>query len=133
MRLFWHIKDDFIHAMDAGFLTVSRGEVYTQIAAITRQIPVREEETRPASSVPLPEGTMRPGIRVEKSAPRSASVGIPLTYTITLQNDGESTAHEVVVEDRIPESLEIVGSYPVAHRKGNILSWRFVTLPKPTG
>lgn len=91
-------------------------------------IPVPDEETSDVAAAQMSEGTMRPFIRIEKSAPRTASVGIPLTYTISLKNEGESPAHEVIVEDRIPKSLEVQGSYPVAHRKDDTLTWRFVTL-----
>lgn len=46
VRIVFPINDNFIHVMDAGFLTFSNGEVLAQTQGIIRQIPERPEYKR---------------------------------------------------------------------------------------
>lgn len=44
VRIVWPIRDNFMHMMDAGFITLMNGEVFAQVNSIIRQIP--DKETR---------------------------------------------------------------------------------------
>lgn len=43
VRIFWPIRDNFTHSLDAGFLTVVNGEVFAQPVGIIRQNPQRPD------------------------------------------------------------------------------------------
>jgi uncharacterized repeat protein (TIGR01451 family) len=74
---------------------------------------------------PTPDlgGTPTPGpgsalLSVNKTVqPTTAPVGTPVTFTIVVSNIGSSDAHDVVIEDMVPEPLEIVRA---AVTRGNV-------------
>lgn len=70
---------------------------------------------------------MRPHLSIRKDAPPSASVGVPLDYVITVSNDGQSSAYDVIVEDEMSRAVELVTTKPTAEldRATRKLSWRF--------
>ena len=51
-----------------------------------------------------------PRLTVTKTGPASATVGDQVTYTITVRNDGDIYASNVVVTDVLPEGLTYVSS-----------------------
>jgi uncharacterized repeat protein (TIGR01451 family) len=75
-----------------------------------------------------PLGPQRPQLNIEKIAPQNALIGQPLIYTILVKNVGNSAAHDVVVEDRIPKGTKLSGTIPRAELTGKKLIWRFGTL-----
>lgn len=76
----------------------------------------------------VPHGTLRPQLRIEKSAPGSASIGKELVYKIRIRNVGNAVANEVIVEDQIPRGSRLLGTIPQAELVENILIWRFAAL-----
>ncbi|NOX56567.1 MAG: DUF11 domain-containing protein [Planctomycetes bacterium] len=52
-----------------------------------------------------------------------------MIYTIVIKNHGSSPAREVVVEDRVPANVELVGTIPQAELHGNRLVWKLGSLP----
>ncbi len=76
----------------------------------------------------VPHGTLRPQLRIEKSAPGSASIGKPLVYSIRVKNVGNAVANEVIVEDQIPRGADLTGTIPQAELVEGILVWRFESL-----
>ncbi|MCR9197451.1 MAG: hypothetical protein NXI04_02295 [Planctomycetaceae bacterium] len=80
-------------------------------------------------------GVMRPNLVLQKSAPENATVGVPLDYKIFIRNEGDATAHDVVVEDEIPTGARVEGASPqsVRDRSTNNLIWKFAeVLPNET-
>jgi uncharacterized repeat protein (TIGR01451 family) len=75
-----------------------------------------------------PLGPQRPQLNIEKIAPQNALIGQPLIYTILVKNVGNSAAHDVVVEDRIPKGTTLSGTIPRAELSGKKLIWRFGTM-----
>ena len=75
-----------------------------------------------------PLGPQRPQLNIEKIAPQNALIGEPLIYTILVKNVGNSAAHDVVVEDRIPKGTKLTGTIPRAEMTGKRLIWRFGTM-----
>lgn len=71
----------------------------------------------------------RAKVTIEKVAPQQAFLGQPLIYHITLRNVGNAAAQQVVVEDPLPNSVEIVGTIPQAEINGRRLVWKIGTLP----
>ncbi len=73
----------------------------------------------------VPHGTLRPQLRIEKTAPSRAAIGKPLIYSILIRNVGNAIAHDVVVEDQIPRGVKLTGTIPRAELVNGTLIWRF--------
>ncbi|MCC7419202.1 MAG: DUF11 domain-containing protein [Planctomycetaceae bacterium] len=71
-----------------------------------------------------PKGPQRPQLKIEKLAPPNAVIGQPLVYNILIKNLGETAAHDVVVEDRIPKGTELQGTIPRAELVDKTLVWK---------
>lgn len=74
--------------------------------------------------------SQQPQVRVEKRVQAEADVGVEFIYEIIVQNVGDVTAHQVVVEERIPKGCKMLKSNPVA-RLGTdrVLRWQLDDLP----
>ena len=72
--------------------------------------------------------TMRPQLKIEKSAPDSAVLGKPFVYRILVRNTGQTDAHNVVVQDRIPKGTELTGTIPRAELADKTLIWKYETI-----
>jgi uncharacterized repeat protein (TIGR01451 family) len=68
---------------------------------------------------------LRPQLTIEKKAPESATIGIPHDYRITVSNDGDTPARDIVVEDELSGAAEFVSSNPPAEydRSTGLLVW----------
>ena len=68
---------------------------------------------------------LRPQLTIEKKAPESATIGIPHDYRITVSNDGDSPARDIIVEDELSGAAEFVSSNPPAEydRGSGLLVW----------
>ncbi|MBM83784.1 MAG: hypothetical protein CMJ78_24775 [Planctomycetaceae bacterium] len=82
-----------------------------------------------STSTGIRKGTLLPKMKIEKKAPKSAILGRPMIYTILVSNQGDSPAHQVVVEDIVPKGVKLVGTIPQAELTGNRLIWRMGTIP----
>ena len=51
-----------------------------------------------------------PGIRIQKDGPGTAVAGTEITYTITVENTGNTVLRDVVVTDELPETLRNPGN-----------------------
>jgi len=71
-----------------------------------------------------PLGPQRPQLTIEKVAPPNATLGQPLIYSILVKNVGDSPAHDVIVEDRIPKGSKLSGTIPRAELAGKTLIWK---------
>ncbi|MBL8851190.1 MAG: DUF11 domain-containing protein, partial [Planctomycetaceae bacterium] len=69
-------------------------------------------------------GPQQPELTIQKVAPPDATVGDPLVYAIKVKNIGTSTAHDVIVEDRIPRGTTLEGSIPQAELTDRKLIWQ---------
>ncbi len=92
-------------------------------AELGRTIEAEDVGAEPAA--PKPE---LPDITIEKTAPATAVLGRPMIYQIHVRNVGHNAAHQVVVEDVVPEGVKIDGSIPQALLKDNRLIWKIGTL-----
>lgn len=86
------------------------------------------------SGGPVISGVMRPNLVLQKTAPKNASVGSPLDYSIFIRNEGDATAFEVIVEDEVTRSVEVNGARPQPDfdRSTGKLTWHFDAI-KPGG
>ncbi len=75
-----------------------------------------------------PKGQQRPQLKIEKLAPPNAILGQPMIYSIIVKNHGQSSAHQVVIEDQIPKGSNLSGTIPRAELTGKKLLWRLGTL-----
>jgi len=75
-----------------------------------------------------PSGPQQPEIKIEKIAPTEAVIGEPLVYQIFVRNVGQSTAHRVVIEDRIPLGATCQGTIPQAETAEKKLFWKLGNL-----
>ena len=74
--------------------------------------------------VDAPAGPQQPELTIQKLAPPNATVGDPLVYAIKVKNVGNSTAHAVIVEDKIPRGTTLQGSIPQAELIDKRLIWQ---------
>lgn len=66
-----------------------------------------------ASSPPIPAGPASADMEITKTTgTTTATVGSPVTYTITVRNNGPSNATGVVVNDTLPPQLDFVSATP---------------------
>lgn len=72
-------------------------------------------------------GVMRPNLVLQKDAPENATVGSPLEYTISVSNEGDATAFEVLVEDEMPTGATVDGAnpQPEVDRTTRRMVWKF--------
>ncbi|HEY2249976.1 MAG TPA: hypothetical protein VGH74_02905, partial [Planctomycetaceae bacterium] len=94
-------------------------------AELGRTIEVEEAAGAEPAATAKPE---LPQITIEKTAPATAVLGRPMIYQIHVRNVGHTPAHQVVVEDVIPDTVKIDGSIPQALLKDNRLIWKLGTL-----
>jgi uncharacterized repeat protein (TIGR01451 family) len=80
-------------------------------------------------TAPPPRKAPLPQMTIEKQAPATAVLGRPMVYSILVRNVGTIAAHQVVVEDVIPDGVQVDGSIPQAMLKGDKLIWKLETLP----
>ncbi|HVA47468.1 MAG TPA: hypothetical protein VNH11_13950 [Pirellulales bacterium] len=60
------------------------------------------------------EGAQSPTLVVEKAAPDEIQVGKPAVFAIRVQNTSTATAHEVVIQDLIPQGMQLIDTHPAA-------------------
>lgn len=95
----------------------------------TRQTEIPQIEEEPAEEPPAPRKADLPQLTIEKVAPPTAVLGEPMVYHIHVRNTGALPAHQVVVEDVVPDNVKMDGSIPQAQLKQNRLIWKLGTLP----
>ncbi|MCP4359761.1 MAG: DUF11 domain-containing protein, partial [Chloroflexi bacterium] len=66
-------------------------------------------------------------LTVSKSAPVTATVGAPITYTLTITNSGITTATNLLITDTLPANAYYVAG---GTKVGNVVSW---TIPSLAG
>ena len=69
-------------------------------------------------------------IAVFKTGPTSGIAGSNLTYTVTVNNSGPSTATNVVVSDLLPAGFTFVSATPSSTVSNNLVSWPAISLAK---
>jgi len=63
-------------------------------------------------------------VDITKSAPQTALLGEPLVYQILVRNSGSAKAAQVIVEDHIPEGMDLEGTIPQAELREARLIWK---------
>lgn len=71
------------------------------------------------------EATYTPELWITKQAPEEAGPGQPITYTLTVGNDGDQQASTLVITDDIPAGASYIQG---GTRQGNIVSWTLASL-----
>ena len=93
-------------------LSSSTGEVITELTG---------DAELPAE---LPASAQQPELTIEKVAPKEATLGKPMIYSIIVSNRGATNAAQVIVEDQVPKGCRLVGTIPQAELIGSKLLWR---------
>ncbi|HQU42563.1 MAG: hypothetical protein B7Z73_02165 [Planctomycetia bacterium 21-64-5] len=60
------------------------------------------------------EGAQSPTLVVEKAAPDEIQVGKPAVFAIRVQNTSTAPAHEVVIQDLVPQGTQLIDTHPTA-------------------
>ncbi|HBN76691.1 MAG TPA: hypothetical protein DD473_12910 [Planctomycetaceae bacterium] len=68
---------------------------------------------------------LQPKIELHKNAPDNAVLGQPLIYTIEIENAGEVSVRDVIVEDKFPAGTKLTGTIPRAELVEKTLHWKF--------
>ena len=67
---------------------------------------------------------------IQKRGPEEVRVGRPATFVITVRNAGNSTAHDVTVDDRIPLGMRFTeANPPVSPSADGLLTWKLGEMP----
>ncbi len=82
------------------------------------------------ASASAPVSVLQPHLTVRKDMPESATLGVPLTYTLVVTNEGRSIARNIIVEDSVPETARVEDvNPPVEFVDGSrTLQWEFAEL-----
>ncbi|MCA9093356.1 MAG: DUF11 domain-containing protein [Planctomycetaceae bacterium] len=70
----------------------------------------------------------KPHLSIQKKSPPSATLGQKMVYEITISNPGNVPARQVVLNDDVPEGVDLDGTVPRAELSGRRLIWRMGTL-----
>src|SRR4029077_19475188 len=81
-----------------------------------------------ADEPPTPRKAEQPHLTIDKQAPSTAVLGEPMVYNIQVRNAGAIPAHNVVVEDVVPDNVKIDGSIPQAQLRQKRLIWKLGTM-----
>lgn len=90
--------------------------------------PASESDGNGTAREGVPRGEQQPRLTIRKIAPPQATLGQPLIYEVLVKNIGDVSAHQVVVEDRIPRGSRLTGTIPRAEMLENRLFWRLGTV-----
>src|SRR5262245_39381589 len=78
---------------------------------------------------PAPADPPTPHVSIHVTAPATAAIGSPLTYTITVENKSQAAAHHVKVTNPLTPSLQFTNAEPVpTENSTTMLTWKFGTL-----
>ena len=69
-------------------------------------------------------GPQSPELTIEKKAPKTATIGEELIYSIVIKNVGGSSASSLIVQDRIPRGTKLQGTIPQAVLTDGTLTWK---------
>jgi uncharacterized repeat protein (TIGR01451 family) len=78
----------------------------------------------------LLDGVQTPNLQIIKEAPEEIQVGHPATFTIIVKNTGRASAHNVTVQDKLPQGTTLESTQPPADvSTDNRLVWALGTIP----
>jgi uncharacterized repeat protein (TIGR01451 family) len=84
-----------------------------------RSIPSAGQQAQPN----IPE-SMRPHLSIQKQAPKTATVGVPIEYRIILRNEGDMAAYDLQIEDELGSAAELISAMPQPdNSSGGTLRW----------
>jgi len=84
-----------------------------------RSIPSAGQRAQPN----IPE-SMRPHLSIQKQAPKTATVGVPVEYRIILRNEGDMIAYDLQIEDELGNAAELISATPQPDTSGRgLLRW----------
>lgn len=84
-----------------------------------RRIPSAGQQAQPN----IPE-SMRPHLSIQKQAPKTATVGVPIEYRIILRNEGDMVAYDLQIEDELGSAAELISALPQPDNSGGgTLRW----------
>ncbi len=76
------------------------------------------------------DGSQNPIMLIQKRGPEEVRVGKQATFVITVRNAGNSTAHDVIVEDSIPLGMRFSDSNPPVNPTAEgLLTWKLGEMP----
>lgn len=107
--------------------TVAQQDVWNAfINVVARPTPTPSPSPSPT---PTPEVKKEAKLEVEKTDHRTVTrPDHTLTYTITVKNSGEKDLHDVVVEDKVPGQLTVLGASNGAKINKNTVRWEGIKL-----
>ncbi len=76
------------------------------------------------------DGSQSPVLQIQKRAPAEIQVGKKASFVITVRNEGNATAHNVSVVDRVPRGAQFAASVPQIKPDSNgVLVWNIGEVP----
>lgn len=74
------------------------------------------------------EGQQQPSLAIQKFAPAEIQVGKPCKFQIKVRNNGQHTAHDVVVRDKTPAGARLTATEPQAQVQQGEVAWQIGAL-----
>jgi uncharacterized repeat protein (TIGR01451 family) len=75
------------------------------------------------------EGPQNPSLTVTKKSPSEVQVGKPAKFHVTVRNNGQVAAHDVLIRDEVPHGTQLVTTNPPATRSADgAVLWQMGTL-----
>jgi uncharacterized repeat protein (TIGR01451 family) len=111
------LTNDLIANIDqiATFGEDANGELY--LATFNGGVVYRLQDDAPA-----------PVLSIAKTAPFDVASGEPFTYTLTISNDGDAPANNLVITDTLPASASYVTSSNGGSLNGDMVTWNIPSL-----
>jgi uncharacterized repeat protein (TIGR01451 family) len=104
--------------------TLTQSIVNVAVAAGTDPLgnPVTAQASAPVEVTPVITGDPQTTLSIDKRGPARAKSGAVIAYTVRITNTGAVVAKSVVMRDRIPTSMTLVGRTPgVGVSKGHVV------------
>ncbi|MDH7600503.1 MAG: hypothetical protein QHH07_12870, partial [Sedimentisphaerales bacterium] len=99
----------------------------------TSQAKALSSSNAQALSAALPITVRRPVLAVRRIGPERVYLGRTVTYELQVENQGDGTANEVVLEELIPAGVVDVQTAPVAILTADKLTWNLGSIPPRSG
>ena len=142
-RVEWKLRDDLPNAtLGQGDEDVATGVTDAQGVAIAtlRQVDLKPGDNTVRIRIFTPDGLkqvashevrktwLAPVIGIRKTAAERLLLGDSLLYQITVSNDGQAPAEDVVVRDELPAGVRCETTKPRADVAGQVVTWRLGAL-----
>ena len=122
---------DALPPSQPNFRTADSGQSYSPEPSFSPQTQLAVSGER-GNGKPGPaelEGPQTPSLTIVKKSPQEVQVGKPAKFHVTVRNEGQVSAHDVLIRDEVPHGTRLVNTNPPAKRAADgALLWEMGTI-----